>query len=73
MAFVIVEQDIVGFLDGLELDFGILSFVFGDFVWVACKSGLSRRSANRASITETAVYLSIGLSNIVFRRAPLDS
>ena len=40
MALVIVIEDIVGFLDGLELDLGFLSFRFGNFVGMVGEGGL---------------------------------
>lgn len=34
VSLVFIVKDIVGFLDGLELDFGGFTFIFGDFVGV---------------------------------------
>ena len=39
--FVIVEEDIVGLRDSFEFNFGLGSVVFGDFVGVMRKCGLS--------------------------------
>ena len=41
MALVVIVEDIVRFLDGLELDLGFFSFRFRDFVGVVGESGLS--------------------------------
>lgn len=44
VSLVFIVKDVVGFLDGLELDFGGFTFFFGDFVGVTGKSGLTVRS-----------------------------
>jgi hypothetical protein len=40
VALLVIVQDFVGFLNGLEFDLGSWAFIFGNFIGVAREGGL---------------------------------
>jgi hypothetical protein len=42
VALVIVEENLVGLLGGLEADLGLFTFLLGNLVWVVCEGSLGK-------------------------------
>jgi hypothetical protein len=42
VALVIVEENLVGLLGGLEADLGLFAFLLGNLVWVVCEGSLGK-------------------------------
>jgi hypothetical protein len=42
VALVIVEENLVGLLGGLEADLGLFTFLLGNLVWMVCEGSLGK-------------------------------